>query len=79
MPGYDDTRLGRGGGSVTPRNDGAFYRASFQGAIGSGPDWAILITSWNEWLEGHQIEPSQSYGDLYLQITAEYAAQYKGQ
>jgi hypothetical protein len=79
MPGYDDTRLGRGAdGFATPRGDGAFYRASFQGAIDSGPDWAILITSWNEWLEGHQIEPSATYGNLYLDLTAEYTAQWRG-
>ena len=80
MPGYDDTRLGRGAaGFAVARNDGAFYRASFEGAIASKPDWAILITSWNEWLEGHQIEPSASYGNLYLGLTSELVGEFRGQ
>ncbi len=74
MPGYDDARL-RAGGFVVPRADGAYYRSTFQAALDSQPDWAVLITSWNEWLEGHQIEPSLSYGTLSLEITAQFAAQ----
>ena len=77
MPGYDDSRLRPGGSLVVPRNDGAFYRATFQGAIDSSPDWAILITSWNEWLEGSQIEPAASYGNHYLDLTREYSTQFK--
>src|SRR5207253_6081631 len=38
----------------------------------------ITITSWNEWLEGSQIEPSKSYGDSFLQITRDMVAQFGG-
>ena len=37
-------------------------------AIDSNPEW-ITITSWNEWFEGTQIEPSVSYGNSYLDLT----------
>ena len=74
MPGYDDLKL-RGGFSRA-RNNGDYYRASFSGAAKSGADFTI-ITSFNEWLEGTQIEPSVSYGDAYLSLTRELAAAYK--
>ncbi len=35
-----------------------------------------MITSWNEWFEGSQIEPSRSYGNLYLDLTREYAGKF---
>jgi hypothetical protein len=78
MPGYDDTRLGRAGGFAVDRRGGDYYRAAFEGAIASDPDWAIVITSWNEWLEGSQIEPAAGYGTLYLDITREEAARFRG-
>jgi len=74
MPGYDDTKLR--GGFTRARNNGDYYRASFSGATKSGADW-VIITSYNEWLEGTQIEPSASYGDAYLSLTRELAAAYK--
>ena len=36
-----------------------------------------MITSFNEWLEGHQIEPSTSYGTLFLDLTRELAGRFK--
>jgi hypothetical protein len=36
-----------------------------------------MITSWNEWAEGTMIEPSVTYGNLYLDITREFAPQFK--
>ena len=79
QPGYDDHLLpDRGGGQVQERLEGDFYRSTFEAALASDPDW-IFITSWNEWWETTQIEPSESYGDLYLQITREYVDRWKGQ
>ncbi|MFN8524573.1 MAG: endo-1,3-alpha-glucanase family glycosylhydrolase [Chloroflexota bacterium] len=77
MPGYDDTRApGRARGFAVDRADGEYYRATFTGAIASRPDW-IMITSFNEWVEGHQIEPSRTYGDRYLDLTRELTSQFK--
>ncbi|MCC7371761.1 MAG: glycoside hydrolase family 99-like domain-containing protein [Chloroflexi bacterium] len=69
MPGYDDTRIpGRGKTFAVDRAGGSYYERTFQGAIASGPDW-VMISSFNEWLEGHQIEPSASYGMRFLELT----------
>ncbi|MCZ7574715.1 MAG: endo-1,3-alpha-glucanase family glycosylhydrolase [Ardenticatenaceae bacterium] len=76
MPGYNDTKTGRSNAFVRDRAQGTYYRACWQGASESGADWAI-ITSWNEWPEGSYIEPSQAYGDTYLNLTRELAAGFK--
>ncbi len=40
------------------------------------PDW-VLITTFNEWHEGSEIEPSVEYGSLFITLTNEYATQFK--
>jgi len=79
MPGYDDRKAdGRGSAAFAiGREDGAYYVRSWQAAIGSKPDW-IVITSFNEWREGTYIEPSQAYGNLFLDLTAQWAAVFRG-
>ncbi len=76
MPGYNDTRTGRGNAFARGREDGAYYAQTWQAAINSNPDW-VIITSFNEWPEGTYIEPSQAYGDRYLGLTAEWAGRFK--
>jgi Glycosyl hydrolase family 99 len=78
LPGYDDTRVpGRTGTYIVPRNNGATYRTSWMAAMASNPDW-ITITTFNEWFEGAMIEPSVHYGNLYLDLTAQYAKMWHG-
>lgn len=77
MPGYDDRKTGRGNAFAVGREDGAYYARSWQAAIGSQPDW-IVITSFNEWPEGTYIEPSRAYGNKYLELTAGWAAAFRG-
>ncbi|RMF04325.1 MAG: hypothetical protein D6768_03555, partial [Chloroflexi bacterium] len=72
MPGFDERHLGRASQNYRPRDNGAFYRQSWQAALDSQPDM-LVITSFNEWLEDSQIEPSATYGDFYLNLTRELA------
>ncbi len=78
LPGYDDTRVpGRTNSYVVPRNHGQTYAQSWQAAISSKPDW-VTITSYNEWFEGAQIEPSVHYHHFYLDLTHKFATQWHG-
>ncbi|MFT5054856.1 MAG: glycoprotein endo-alpha-1,2-mannosidase, partial [Oceanospirillaceae bacterium] len=59
-PGYLDTRIRPWNDTNTkPRNGGEYYKFMFNAAVESQPDF-IGITSFNEWHEGTQIEPSIS-------------------
>ncbi len=76
IPGYDDTKLNRRGPRpTTDRHGGETYRVLWQEAIAARPDW-ILITSWNEWHEGSEIEPSMENGDRELATTGEFSRRF---
>jgi len=77
MPGYDDRKVRPGSGFARPREGGDYYRRCWQAAIASRPHW-VIINSFNEWPEGSYIEPSQAFGNLYLELTREWAARFKG-
>ncbi len=80
MPGFDNTPLVKWFGTwplgIIARDNGNFYRTTFEHAIQSNADW-IIITSWNEYQENTHIEPSEQFGEEYLRITAEYAERWK--
>jgi hypothetical protein len=76
MPGFDDRLTNRSGAIYRPRNNGEYFRQSFTGVTQSNADWAV-VTSFNEWVEGSQIEPSATYGDQYLNLAAELANVYR--
>lgn len=73
QPGYDDHLLPDRDTPVVDREDGAFFEATFEAALASDPDW-VCVTSWNEWWEHTYIEPSEKYGDTYLELTRAAAA-----
>ncbi|HEX9925434.1 MAG TPA: endo-1,3-alpha-glucanase family glycosylhydrolase, partial [Anaerolineae bacterium] len=77
MPGYDDTRQPRDNAFAVPRRNGDYLRETWLGALASQPNM-LVITSFNEWLEGTQIEPSQSYGTQYLDVTRELVTALRG-
>ncbi len=91
MPGFDDRpagnrislkrRLWQAGvhlkkDVVVARKDGLTYSRYWEQAIKSSPDW-ILICSFNEWIEGSEIEPSLEYGSQYLELTGKYSQLFK--
>ena len=75
IPGYDDTKI-RKPGLAVKRYDGELYRAQWEEAIKADPHW-VLITSFNEWHEGSEIEPSLEYKEQYIDLTAEYTKRFK--
>lgn len=76
IPGYDDHKLGRPEPRpITARHNGETYRILWEEAVAARPDW-ILITSWNEWHEGSEIEPSLEHGDRALKQTAQFAPRF---
>ena len=83
MPGWDDERSACMADVRVPaprfkrdREGGDFYRASFEAALATAPD-ILYVNSFNEWVEGHYIEPSSHYGDQYLTMTREFTSRYK--
>lgn len=76
-PGYDDQRLpDRSTPLTVDRQGGRVYDDMWSAAIDTEADW-IIITSWNEWWENTEIEPSERYGTLYLDRTRFWASQFK--
>jgi hypothetical protein len=83
-PGYDDTRAGNilhDYRSPAPpfardRRDGGYYADTWAVTAQTGGDF-LLVKSFNEWVEGTAIEPGRGYGDLYLDLTCEYANEYR--
>jgi len=59
------------------RADGKTYEDFWQTATSKDTD-IVLITSWNEWHEGAEIEPSLEYGYKYLNLTRQSTSNYKG-
>lgn len=75
IPGYDDTKI-RKPGLAVERYGGELYRRQWAAAIKADPHW-ILITSFNEWHEGSEIEPSWEDKEIYLDATALHAKGFK--
>lgn len=69
IPGYNDTEI-RSPGFKVERENGNYYNSIWKIAKKSNPDY-YLITSFNEWHEGTEIEPSLEYGYRYINLTAE--------
>jgi hypothetical protein len=76
-PGYDDTLLSaREAHQTVDRAGGRVYADQWSAAVDTAADW-IMITSWNEWWENTQIEPSRRYGSMFLDLTRDWANVFK--
>jgi len=83
--GFDDTKSVNAPGDLRSdaphfsrdRRNGQYYRDTFSVVTQTGGDF-LFVKSFNEWIEGTEIEPGKSYGDLYLNLTCELANKYKG-
>jgi hypothetical protein len=77
-PGFDHDKVRWGSGQrlLEPRRDGGYYIESWNTALSCNPDW-IFVTSWNEWYEASQIEPSVEYGQDYMVLTKQQAKRFK--
>jgi hypothetical protein len=76
MPGYDDRKVRAQAGFARSRDGGDYYGLSWEAAIASQPKW-VIVNSFNEWMEGSHIEPSQAYGNLYLDLTRDWAVRFR--
>lgn len=85
MPGWDDLDSGQSHCTdlrvssepfARDRAGGAYYARTWEAVLPTRPDF-IVLHSFNEWVEGSYIEPSTRFGDLYVQLTAQWVAQFK--
>lgn len=75
LPGFDYRSL-QSPPRLVPRCDGATIRTTWRAGVNAPADW-MLITSYNEWGDGTQIEPSQEYGRDYLDMVAGLARNFR--
>ena len=62
---------------LVDREEGELYSRNWEVALELDA-YSVLITSWNEWHEGTEIEPSREYGFTYLNSTRRFISEYKG-
>jgi hypothetical protein len=72
-PGYSDSHLGRTEAMEHPRDNGRMYHEQWQRALALRPEF-VIVYSWNEHFERTAIEPTDAWGEQYLQLTACYVA-----
>jgi glycoprotein endo-alpha-1,2-mannosidase len=79
IPGFNDTPVwGWGDGPrIAPDYQGERFRHTWDLSLSNSVDMVQLVT-WNDWNEGTQIEPSDTYGYRYLEMNKKYSAAYKG-
>jgi len=73
MPGFDERNLSDRGPNprYIDRANGDYFRGQFDDVFNNSPQW-VIVDTWNEWYENTYIEPSQNFGDQYLQIAGSY-------
>ncbi len=74
-PGFDTTSQGQLEPYVD-RLDGETYEGYWDVVEEIDPH-SVLITSWNEWHEGTEMEPSREHGFDYINMTRRFIEEYK--
>ena len=77
IPGYDDSvqPSRKPPRPITDRHNGETYKVMWQEAVAANPDW-VIVTSWNEWHEGSEIEPSAELGSRDLKTTRQFTRKF---
>jgi len=77
IPGYDDSvqPSRKPPRPITDRYNGETYKVMWEEAIAANPNW-VIVTSWNEWHEGSEIEPSVELGERDLNTTRQFAKKF---
>ncbi len=75
-PGFDDRPVRGPHRLVRPRDDGRWYGENFEVAITSGKP-LLAIETWNELHEASGISETEEFGRQYIEITRQYADQFK--
>ena len=76
-PGYDRRIRGRDAPVFVDRVQGGVYDDQWRAAVTTAADW-VIITTWNEFWENTEIEPSARYGTLFLDRTRAWSMRFKG-
>ncbi len=76
MPGFDTMRVAHDG-YRRDRENGSFYQQSWEAATKHTPDMVVLA-SFNDFLHGTHIEPSEEYGLQYLDLTKQFIGTFRG-
>jgi hypothetical protein len=74
-PGFDNRALHKPGLHL-PRENGGYYRLTWQACLCCDPDF-VVINSYNEWGESSVIESTRQFGKDYLEYTREFVESYK--
>jgi len=75
-PGFNGTNDGKVQFPNVPRDSGQTFSKGWSIAQNSNP-YGIIVGTWNEYYEGTSIEPAQSYGNLYVHLTAQLSAGWR--
>jgi hypothetical protein len=74
-PGFDDRPVRRPA-TVVARAGEATYDRTWEAALATDPRW-VLVSTWNEWHEGSEIEPSAEHGGRFLDATRAWAERFR--
>ena len=74
-PGFDDRPVRRPA-TMVARAGGATYDRTWQAALSIDPRW-VLVSTWNEWHEGSEIEPSVEHGGRFLEATLAWGERFR--